>query len=192
MGYFLASAINYSFLTLFLNNIVGYPEDIIGLIFAVSAVSGAATAPLAGRLAEKYPSRFLLVTGLLADAISVILLVNTSELWRLIIIAIVWGAVATFYWPVMDATVAKCMHETCFKICSGFVLSPLRKYLHSKGFFVEKVKISGELQEKVEKSFTDWCVEVGVSRKALSKEAHEHFFAILEWVAEKIELREGL
>ena len=82
--------------------------------------------------------------------------------------------------------------ETCFKICSGFVLSPIRKYLHNKGFFVEKVKISGELQEKVEKSFTDWCVEVGVPRKALNKEAHERFFAILEWVAEKIELREGL
>ncbi len=107
MGYFLATSINYSFLTLFLNNVAGYSEDLIGLIFAVSAVSSAVTAPLAGRLAEKYPSRILLVTGLIADAVSVVLLVNTQELWRLIVIAIVWGAVATFYWPVMDATVAK-------------------------------------------------------------------------------------
>lgn len=107
MGYFLASAINYSFLTLFLNDIVGYSEDVIGLIFAVSAVSSAVTAPLAGRLAERYPSRVLLITGLIADAISVVLLVNTRGLWNLVIIGIVWGAVATFYWPVMDATVAK-------------------------------------------------------------------------------------
>ncbi len=107
MGYFLATSINYSFLTLFLNNVVGYSEDVIGLIFAVSAIASAATAPLAGRLAEKYPSRILLVTGLIADAVSVVLLVNTQELLSLIAIAIVWGAVATFYWPVMDATVAK-------------------------------------------------------------------------------------
>lgn len=82
--------------------------------------------------------------------------------------------------------------ETCFKICSGFVLTPIQKYLRSKRFFVEKVKISGELQEKVEKSFTNWCVEAGVPRRALAKEAHKRFFAILEWVAEEIELREGL
>jgi DHA1 family tetracycline resistance protein-like MFS transporter len=107
MGYFLAMAINYSFLTLFLNDVVGYGEDVIGLIFAVSAVSSAIIAPLAGRLAERYPSRILLITGLIADAVSVVLLVNTRGLWNLIIIAIVWGAVATFYWPVMDATVAK-------------------------------------------------------------------------------------
>jgi MFS family permease len=107
MGYFLATSINYSFLTLFLNNIVGFSEDVIGLIFAVSAISSAVTAPLAGRLAEKYPSRILLVTGLVADAVSVVLFVNTQELLRLIVIAVVWGAVATFYWPVMDATVAK-------------------------------------------------------------------------------------
>lgn len=107
MGYFLAMAINYSFLTLFLNDVMGYGENVIGLIFAVSAVSSAIIAPLAGRLAEKYPSRILLITGLIADAVSVVLLVNTRGLWNLIIIAIVWGAVATFYWPVMDATVAK-------------------------------------------------------------------------------------
>ncbi len=107
MGYFLATSINYSFLTLFLKNIIGYSEDVIGLVFAVSAVSSAVTAPLVGRLAEKHSSRILLVVGLVADAVSVVLLVNTQELWKLVVIAIAWGAVATFYWPVMDATVAK-------------------------------------------------------------------------------------
>ncbi|MFX0108302.1 MAG: MFS transporter [Candidatus Hodarchaeota archaeon] len=107
MGYFLATSMNYSFLTLFLNGILGYGEDVIGLIFAASAVSSAVTAPLAGRLAEKYPSRIWLVIGLAADAICVVFLVNSPELWMLFVIAIVWGAVATFYWPVMDAAVAK-------------------------------------------------------------------------------------
>jgi DHA1 family tetracycline resistance protein-like MFS transporter len=107
MGYFLAMSMNYSFLTLFLNNIIGLGEDAIGLIFAVSAVSSAVTAPIAGRLAEKYSSRILLVTGLLADAVSVMLLINTQEFWGLIVIAIAWGAVATLYWPVMDAAMAK-------------------------------------------------------------------------------------
>jgi len=105
MGYFFAMSINYSFLTLFLN--LSYNEDAIGLIFAVSGVASAITAPLAGRLAEKYQSRILIVVGLIADAISVLLLVNANELWKLIIIAVIWGAVATLYWPVMDATVAK-------------------------------------------------------------------------------------
>lgn len=107
MGYFLATSINYSFLTLFLNGVVGFSEDVIGLIFAVSAVSSALTAHLAGRLAEKHPSRILLVIGLIADAVSVLLLVNMRELVGLIVISIIWGAFATFYWPVMDATVAR-------------------------------------------------------------------------------------
>jgi len=81
---------------------------------------------------------------------------------------------------------------TCFKICSGFVLSPIRKYLRDQGFLVEKVKITGELQEKVERRFIEWCIEVGVPKEKLEIEAHKRFFTILDWVAEKIELREHL
>ncbi len=82
--------------------------------------------------------------------------------------------------------------ETCFQICSGFILSPIRKYLRDRGFFVEDVKITGDLQERVERSFIEWCVEVGVPEERLEVEGSRRFFTILEWVAEKIELRERL
>lgn len=80
--------------------------------------------------------------------------------------------------------------ETRFKVCSGYVLSSIRRYLRDRGFNVEEVEITGELQERVEKSFTQWCIEVGVPSERL--EAKRRFYPILEWVAEKIELRESL
>jgi hypothetical protein len=82
--------------------------------------------------------------------------------------------------------------ETYFKIWSGFVLSRIRRYLESQGFYVEAVKIGGELQERVERSFVEWCVEVGVPRESLETESKRRFYTILEWVAEKFEIRESL
>ncbi len=80
--------------------------------------------------------------------------------------------------------------ETYFKVCSGYVLSRIRIYLRNQGFNVEKAKITGELQERVEKSFIEWCKEVGVPPEIL--ETKRRFYPLLEWVAEKIELRERL
>jgi hypothetical protein len=37
--------------------------------------------------------------------------------------------------------------ETSFKVCSGYVLSSIRRHLAERGFKVEKVEIVGELQE---------------------------------------------
>ena len=81
-------------------------------------------------------------------------------------------------------------NETCFKVCSGYILSRLRRYLRSRGFHVERTKITGELQEKVERSYLHWCAEVGVPTERLRRT--NRFFPLLEWVAEKIELRETL
>ncbi|MCW4020777.1 MAG: hypothetical protein NWF14_06085 [Candidatus Bathyarchaeota archaeon] len=80
--------------------------------------------------------------------------------------------------------------ETCFKVCSGYILSRIRRYLRGQGFHVERVKITGELQERVERSFIEWCVETGVPRERL--EGEKRFYPLLEWVAEKVELRERL
>ena len=80
--------------------------------------------------------------------------------------------------------------ETCFKVCSGYILSRVRRYLRSRGFHVERTKITGELQERVERSFIQWCAEVGVPPERLRRQ--NRFFPLLEWVAEKIELRESL
>src|SRR3972149_6146002 len=80
--------------------------------------------------------------------------------------------------------------ETRFKVCSGYVLSSIRRHLRGWGFNVEEVEITGELQEMVERSYVKWCKEVGVPAERL--EDKRRFWALLEWVAEKPEIREKL
>jgi len=80
--------------------------------------------------------------------------------------------------------------ETRFKVCSGYVLSSIRRYLRDRGFNVEEVEITGELQEMVERSYVRWCIEVGVPAERLVDE--RSFSTLLEWVAERPELREKL
>jgi len=80
--------------------------------------------------------------------------------------------------------------ETSFKICSGYVLSSIRRHLRERGFKVEKVEIRGELQEMVERSYVRWCVEVGVPEERMQDK--KRFWTLLEWVAERPDLREGL
>jgi len=80
--------------------------------------------------------------------------------------------------------------ETSFKVCSGYVLSSIRRHLQDRGFKVEKVEITGELQEMVERSYVRWCIEVGVPAERL--EDKRRFWTFLEWVAERPELRETL
>ena len=81
-------------------------------------------------------------------------------------------------------------NQTRFKVCSGYVLSSIRNFIRKKGFHVEEIVVSGELQEKVEKGFVEWCMEVGVPAEKLK--GRRRFHPVLEWVAEKIELREQL
>lgn len=80
--------------------------------------------------------------------------------------------------------------ETHFKVCSGYVLSSIRRYLQDRGFNVEEIEITGELQEMVERSYVRWCIEVGVPAERLVDE--RRFSTLLEWVAEKPEIREKL
>jgi len=80
--------------------------------------------------------------------------------------------------------------ETRFKVCSGYVLSSIRRYLRDSGFNVKEVEITGELQEMVERSFVKWCKEVGVPEERL--EDKRSFWILLEWVAEKPRIREKL
>jgi methionine synthase II (cobalamin-independent) len=80
--------------------------------------------------------------------------------------------------------------ETRFKVCSGYVLSGICRHLRDRGFDVEEVEITGELQEMVEKSYIRWCIEVGVPAERL--EDKRRFWTLLEWVAERPELREKL
>jgi len=80
--------------------------------------------------------------------------------------------------------------ETSFKVCSGYVLSSVRRHLRERGFKVEEVEIRGELQDMVERGYVRWCVEVGVPEEILKDK--RRFWTLLEWVAERPDLREGL
>lgn len=79
---------------------------------------------------------------------------------------------------------------TVFKVCTGYVLSSVRRYLREQGFKVEEVEITGELQEMVERSFGNWCKEVGIDFERLN--GKRSFNTFLEWVAEKPQLREQI
>ncbi|MCW4015103.1 MAG: hypothetical protein NWF06_01915 [Candidatus Bathyarchaeota archaeon] len=80
--------------------------------------------------------------------------------------------------------------ETVFKVCSGYVLSSVRRYLRQQGFTVEEVEVTGELQEMVERSFANWCKEVGIDFEKINKK--RSFNTFIEWVAERPHLRENL
>jgi len=80
-----------------------------------------------------------------------------------------------------------------FKVCSGYVLSGVRRYLRDQGFNVKVIRVSGELQERVEEGYLDWCREVGVPSRVLKPESGKNrFWAILNWVKERPDVREGL
>ncbi|HIE18475.1 TPA: hypothetical protein EYP75_01980 [Candidatus Bathyarchaeota archaeon] len=74
--------------------------------------------------------------------------------------------------------------KTYFKVCSGYILSRIRTFLRQRGFYVEKAKIEGELQERVEKSYVDWCIEVGVPPEKLKDK--RRFYPLLEWLLKRL------
>jgi hypothetical protein len=80
--------------------------------------------------------------------------------------------------------------ETCFKVCSEYVLSSVGVYLLSLGFKVQRVESTGELKQLVERGYVRWCVEKGVPEEMLKDK--RRFWTFLEWVAEKPHLRESL
>jgi len=80
--------------------------------------------------------------------------------------------------------------ETTFKVSSAYVLSSIRENLRERGFRVEEVDVTGELQEKVERGYIRWCKEMGAPTERLEDKGR--FWTFLEWVAERPELREKL
>ncbi len=77
--------------------------------------------------------------------------------------------------------------ETVFKVSSGTILAKIKDYLKTNGFNVKRTEETGELGERVEKSYLEWCVEAGVPRKYL--ESGERFWRLLDWIDEKPETR---
>ncbi len=80
--------------------------------------------------------------------------------------------------------------KTCFKVCSEYILSGVAFHLQNRGFNVQKVESTGELKGMVERGYIRWCVEVGVPEEILKDK--RRFWTLLDWVAEKPKVREGL
>jgi hypothetical protein len=80
--------------------------------------------------------------------------------------------------------------KTCFKICSEYILSGVYVHLQNQGYNVQKVESTGELKAMVERGYIRWCIEVGVPEEMLKDK--RRFWALLDWVAENPNLREGL
>jgi len=74
--------------------------------------------------------------------------------------------------------------RTLFKVCSGYIFTSAVQYLQSRGIRVVEVKVTGELQEKVERGFTYWCEEIGIPPEK------RNFRDLLDWVSENPEFRE--
>ena len=82
-------------------------------------------------------------------------------------------------------------HETCFNVCSEYVLSSIVNRLRSQGFNVREVQSTGELAHMVENGYFRWCEEKGVPKELLNNNTRR-FWSFLEWVKERPQLRESL
>ncbi|UCE96620.1 MAG: hypothetical protein JSV51_03205 [Candidatus Bathyarchaeota archaeon] len=80
--------------------------------------------------------------------------------------------------------------DTIFKVRSGYVLSRIRKHLRERGFRVEEVETTGELQRKVARGYVRWCREMGVPAERLKDKGH--FWTLLEWGSRSPTFRERL
>jgi len=80
--------------------------------------------------------------------------------------------------------------ETIFKVRSEYVFSSIRNYLRERGFRVEEVAVTGELQEKVERGYIRWCKEMGAPTERLEDKGR--FWTFLEWIGESPKFREKL
>ena len=80
--------------------------------------------------------------------------------------------------------------ETCFKVCSEYVLSSVIGHLENHGFMVQKVESPAELKRMVEDGYARWCEEKGVPRQILQDK--RRFWGFLRWVGEMPHLRESL
>lgn len=74
--------------------------------------------------------------------------------------------------------------KTIFKVCTGYILSRAVEFLRSRGMKVVEVRVTGELQDKVERGFVYWCEEIGIPAEM------RNFRSLLDWVGEDPEFRE--
>lgn len=73
--------------------------------------------------------------------------------------------------------------EEPIRICRGYVFDDLRKWLTEQGYNWESTKIEGPLQEKVEESFNNYVIELGLPRNFVIHARYAYgFHRLLKWV----------
>jgi hypothetical protein len=76
------------------------------------------------------------------------------------------------------------------EICSGHIFDNVRLWLDEQGYCWKSVKIEGQLQFKIEDSFSDYLVSIGVPEKIRRIEVgRDQFMYLFNWVREDPERR---
>ncbi|WKV09038.1 hypothetical protein Q2T46_00835 [Thermoanaerobacterium sp. CMT5567-10] len=71
--------------------------------------------------------------------------------------------------------------EIC--VCRGYMFDCLRDYLKTNGYNYKSTKILNPLQDKIEKTFEDYALSLGLSKRFLSYTKYPfHFHRLLKWV----------
>ena len=79
------------------------------------------------------------------------------------------------------------------ELCQGYIFDVLREYLTTNNFNWKSTKIEGILQEKVEKSFADYSVSLGLPQSYISYTRYPfHFHKLLKWVYADYDQRKKL
>lgn len=69
------------------------------------------------------------------------------------------------------------------KVCQGYIFDALRDYFRKNNFTWMNAKITGPLQEKVERTFADYAVALGLPKNyVLYTKYPFHFHKLLRWV----------
>ncbi|WP_422444200.1 hypothetical protein [Thermoanaerobacterium sp. DL9XJH110] len=79
------------------------------------------------------------------------------------------------------------------EVCRGYIFDDLRDYLTMKKYKWKNAKIEGVLQEKVEETFADYAVSLGLPQSYVSYTKYPfHFHKLLRWVYADYEKRKNL
>lgn len=92
-------------------NDIGFEKSLYGLLFSFMALGLAISAPIAGRLLDKYGSRYLLVSGLIIYSIAQTMFGTFTTIIPLVSVRILAGMGVSLVFPVLISYVAKVSDE---------------------------------------------------------------------------------
>lgn len=79
------------------------------------------------------------------------------------------------------------------KVCRGYIFDDLRKWFNEKNYDWESIKITGQLQNLVEKTFENYIINLGLPAEFIKYTRYPfHFHRLLKWVYADYENRKQL